>query len=85
MNHVKKIFGDRYLPHMTTNVAESHMNTLSISKDLIKQTYHNEPPLKDGCIQSLDWTGGLDYWTQVFSLFKQIFGQLVVSMLVSCS
>ena len=47
MNHVKKIFGDRYLPHMTTNVAESHMNTLSISKDLIKQTYHNEPPLMD--------------------------------------
>ena len=47
MNHVKKIFGDRYLPHMTTNVAESHMNTLSISKDLIKQTYRNEPPLKD--------------------------------------
>ena len=47
MNRVKKIFGDRYLPHMTTNVTESHMNTLSISKDLIKQTYHNEPPLKD--------------------------------------
>ena len=47
MNHVKKSFGDRYLPHMTMNVAGSHMNTLSISKDLIKQTYHNEPPRKD--------------------------------------
>ena len=34
------------------------------------------------CIQ---WTSGLDYWTQVFSLFNQIFGQLVISMLVSCS
>ena len=32
---------------MTTNAAESHMNILSISKDLIKQTYHNKPPLKD--------------------------------------
>ena len=42
-----KIFGDRYLPHMTTDVAESHINALSISKDLIKQTYHNRPPLKD--------------------------------------
>ena len=37
MNGIIKIFGDRYLPHMTTNVAESHMTMLSISKDLIKQ------------------------------------------------
>jgi len=32
----------------------------------------------NGCIQSLDWiSGGLDYWTQVFSLIYQVFGQFV--------
>ena len=37
----------RYLTHLTMNVVESHMNTLSICKELIKQTYHNKSVLKD--------------------------------------
>ena len=28
----------------------------------------------------MDWTGGLDYWTQFFFSFWHIFGQLVVTI-----
>ena len=47
MNCIMKIFGDRYLSYIAMNVTESHMSMLSIFKDLIKQTHHYRPPLKD--------------------------------------
>ena len=40
MNRVKRIFGDRCLARLTSIAAESHMNTISISKEFIKKTYY---------------------------------------------
>ena len=65
--------------------------TLQKSKQIIIVSMWNgkdtEIPSLEGCIQSLDWTSGLDWWTglRYFPFLNQIFGQLVASMLVSCS
>jgi len=41
--------------------------------------------LPNGCVQSLDWTDALDYWTQVFSLIWELVVAITQSITVSLS
>ena len=55
-------------PHLfTANNAPGYVETARVLLDHGANVDH-----QNGCIQSVDWTGGLDYWTDLFSSKTQM-------------
>ena len=58
--------------YKTNDYHHTHVKLHKVTGDIVMATSQVRMADFSGCLHSLDWTTGLEYWTEFFTFFGQV-------------